>query len=358
MDYSEINDLRNENEFKGVTFSNFKKSEVKKELLNCFIQSKLEPACYWCAELICAGHFADIWDTIILYYCKYIHLTGAKISVYLEMRLNDFKSILSNGYTDNILGLRNNDKIRKIFCEIICVLCDAKKRHSFDNIKIKPDDMNIVTIKNKFTATDTTYGDEIFLEDDPIELFPFINELAYSVSVDGNNQMNACYWIEWIFEYTARCKCEKEHIYCERRIFAKVDPKFQKDIVWIIWDILKNEASKHTPIIQKIVNALLSLFCFKYTAGCYKKRKNILYLAISILCENIIFEKEIIRHSQTQLVLTITGKINSIYAQIKKNEVAVGTDYLFMDSKSNNLENTIKKIEQLNTFGETFIPRL
>ena len=108
----------------------------------------------------------------------------------------------------------------------------------------------------------------------------------------------------------------------------------------------------------QIINALLSLFCLKYTTGTHKKRKNLMYLAISILCENFILDKEIIRHSQLDLVNTIKKKIDSIYTQIKKNEESSGTDYLFLNLKSSNLENTIAKLETMNTFGDTFVPRI
>ena len=170
--------------------------------------------------------------------------------------------------------------------------------------------------------------------------------------------MNACYWIEWIIEFENRCKALKEKLFCDRRVFAKVESKCQKDIIWIIWDIFLKESEKRNKVIQKIMSSLLSLFCLKYVTGCHKKRKNLMYLAISILCEKFEMEKEIIRHSQLTLVNVIKQKIDSVYAQIKKNEESTGTEYLFLNMKSKNLENTIKKLDAMNSFGETFIPRL
>ncbi len=358
MEESEINDLRGEGEFRSSSFSKFKKADVKKELLNSLVHSKIEPACYWSAELICAGHYSDLWEIILLFFSKYVHLGNSNIGIYLEMRINDFKSILNNGYSDNTLRLRNNDKIRKLFCEIMCVLCDAKRRHSFDNVKIKSDDLNMMSVKDKFKAPSTEYGEEVFTVEDPKELFPFVNELAYSVTLSGNNQMNACYWIEWIIEYENRCKSLKEKIFCERRSFAKVDSKCQKDIIWIIWDVFLKESEKRSKLVSKLMNSFLSLFCLKYTTGCHKKRKNLMYLAISVLCETFAPEKEIIRHSQLDLVNRIKQNINLVYGQIKKNEESTGTDYLFLGMKSSNLESTIKKLDAMNSFGETFVPRL
>jgi hypothetical protein len=137
-----------------------------------------------------------------------------------------------------------------------------------------------------------------------------------------------------------------------------IEPKFQMDIIWIIWDVFLKESEKKPQIIKKIINALLTLFSLKYTSGCYRRKKNIVYFVVSILCENVNYDEEIIRECQKGVLTNVLKKIDLVYKQIKSNEESPETDYLFKNINASNLEKTIEKIEKMNSFGETFIPRV
>lgn len=355
---TEINDIRGEKGFKGVTFSNFKKTDVRKELIQSIIQSKIEPACYWSAELVCSGHFGELWEILLLYYFKYIHLGNPKLAIYLSKRIEAFKKIVGNGFADSEIRLRNNDQIRKVFCEIVCILCDAKRMHSFDNMKVKKNDFDLTVLKDRLKAPGVHFAEDVFMKKDPKELYVAINELAYNLSEERKNSIMACYWIEWVLEFETLCKTKKEKIVCERRVFAQVESKFQMDIVWIIWDLFLRLVQDRQEIIKRIVESCLSLFSLKYTSGCAKKRKYMLYFVVSLFCEKINFEEEIMREDSKPIVSNVLKKIDLVYKQIKKNEQSPGTEYLFQNMQQNNLEKTIEKLEAMNSFGESFVPRL
>ena len=124
----------------------------------------------------------------------------------------------------------------------------------------------------------------------------------------------------------------------------------------MIWDVFLAESRKRIPLIQKIIQSTLSLFTLKYTSGCHKKRKLLLYFVVGILMETCDLETEICKDKIK--IAGITPKINSIYKQIKQNEHSPGTDYLYKNVKASNLEKTIAKLETMKNFGTEFTPRI
>lgn len=348
MDEFEINDIRSENEFKGITFSRFKRIDAKKELLNSLKDGKIENALHWSAEFICIGAFIDLWDILLNFVGKHIHLGNPKLPIYLDLRFNNFKEIVQNGYIGFEINMRNNNKIRKLFGEIIIVLCKSQKKHSIESIKIKKkDEFDMTTISSKLKAPNVNYAAELFKKDDPKELYIALNEFMFHLSKDSLNSLDACYWMEWILEFENMCKKKKEICVCERRSFVSVEEKFQKEPIWIIWDalfIINN--SKKSEISKKILKSIFDLFCIRYTSGSKRKRKYLIYFAISLITEkfndkiSIIYDKHIVDN--------INKKINLIYKEIKKNEVSPATDYLFTGIEKSNTEKTIEKLDAMN----------
>ena len=157
-------------------------------------------------------------------------------------------------------------------------------------------------------------------------------------------------------EFENICKQKKEKFNGERRTFANVDPKCQMDIIWIVWDIFLEEALKRNTLIQRIVNSALNIFCLRYRTGCNRKRRLIMYFIIGVFTEPFSMEEEIVKDKAK--ITVITQNINKIYKQIKKNEESPNMDYLFNNVNKSNLDKTIAKLEKMNNFGESFIPRL
>ncbi len=345
-----INDIRIIGDFKGESFSKYKKTDVRKELLNCLLNGKIEHACNWSAELICSGQFLDLWDIILTFLGKHIHLANPKLAIYLEMRYEHFKTILSSGYADEILRLRNNPKIRGLFAEIICILCSSNKKHSFQGIKInKVEEYDMVHMTNKLKAPNVSYAQSIYRKEDPKELFISINEFAYHISSDSKNALQACYWLEWIMEFQKICATKKEKCVCDRRSNIPVEDKFQMDPIWILWEIIINNAEDSADKIKtKILNSILKLYCIKYTPGVKKRRRYLIYYAISILTEKYDTKIEITKDKT--LVENVVNKINSVYKQIKKNEKSPKVDYLTTDITKTNIEKTIDKLQLVNKY--------
>jgi hypothetical protein len=349
MNDTDINDKRSSSDFKGVTFSKFQKSKVRAELINCLITSKVEPACYWAAELICAAHYGDLWEIIILFIGRYIHLGNPKLPIYIAMRFKNFKEILTNGYVGNELSMRNNIKIRQLFAEIISVLCHSRKKHSLEAIKIqKADEFNMTHMASRLKAPTIKYVEDIFKPDDPKELFIAMNEFAYHLTKDSKNSVSACYWFEWILEYETLCKQKKEICISETRQFAPIQDKFKNDIIWLVWDIILHEcANKKNPLQCKIINALLEIFSIKYTSGVKKRRKFLVYYAISILTDPLDLTIDIIANKPE--LDAIIKKIGIVYKDVKKNEESLNVDYLYTGIERSNLDKTIERLEKMNT---------
>jgi len=355
---SEINDARQPIDFRGYSFSKYKKTDVKKALIMNIHNSRIEPACYWAAEFICAGHYYELWETILYYVSKHIHTGNIKIVCYLDMRYQAFRDILSDGTCLTELHYRNHTKLRRLFAEIITVLTISPKKPSFEIVKInRTEEFDIQQLQERFKAPSGDYCASIFQPKDPDEVFIALNEFCFHISLESHNAVYACYWIEWMMEFENICKKRKDPILCgERRRFVStaVPVKSARDIIWLIWDAILTEIRKRgIPLLTRTVESLLELYQVKYTSGCFKRRRYVIYFAISLCTESGI-DMNVDLVANKKLIEIAMTNIDDIYSQIKMNEVRPGTDYLYngMD-KALSMEKSLERLNMALQLGTT-----
>lgn len=351
-DKSTINDMRLFGDFKGVAFSGYKISDAKKQFLQNMYNGKIEQACYWCAELICAGHFMEIWEIFLHYLGKHIHLGNPKMPIYLNKRFQVFKTIMVQGMYYDEIQLRNNETIRSMFAEIICIFATSSKKNSIEIVKInREEEFDMSLISEKLKAPSNDYGATLLRKEDPRELAIAINEFAYHISSKDHlpNMVQACYWIEWILEFDVLCKKRKNPCKLDRRHYVPAEFKFQNDIVWIVWDAIMEEVKQRDDaLLKQIVDALLELFCIKYTTASAKKRRHLMYFAVSLLTEPYQTNVELV--SNKGVIQATLAQLEMIYKQIKKNEVGPKTDYLFSGlSDNSNYQKSLQRMEMMNS---------
>jgi len=353
MGDSEINDIRTKKEFKGITFSNYKRSDCKKQLLNALVNGIIEPACYWSIEYICSGHFLELWEIILLFASKYIHLGNPRLPLYLNLRFGNFKDIIQTGYEGNEIKMRNNPKIRILFAEVISILCLSSKKHSLSQIKVQKNSFNMSNMSDNLKADNVYYAKPYFKRKDPKELFIALNEFVYHLQ-KTKSAREACFWLEWILEFETICKRDKNHtLMAEARYLTPIQNKFTTDVIWIIWEIISSLAASYGENVVTIINSWMKLFSIRYKSGSKKRRRFILYDAISILTDKVDVTTPI--YKDESKIENVKNKINLLYKQLKKREKKPATDYLFNNSitngENNNLEKTIAKLDKLNSMN-------
>ena len=351
--YADINDVRSIKDFRGGSFSQYKIADVKTACIKELNQSNIKNSYYWIMDLVCSGHIKEAWEILIGFYANSVNVGNPKLAIYLNMMHNNYNIIHKGGYVNYELAMRNNHEIRKLFCEIVIVLCASNKTPTFEKIKIKGEDnFNIEALSDKLKAPDVSYVNRVFRDGDPNELYIPVNEFIYSISKDCSQKSlwNTLFWLEWVLEYCKYYnKIKEKVIVCAHRK-VPVLPIFQKDVIWIIWDCLLDKEHTTSDIQNKCIFSLFSMFVVNYKPGSKDKRKQLLYFACKILIDknNIDFKIPIIKDIEKYNGEEV---IECVFEALVKKQQEPNTGYLSMDGDNRtNVEKTVEKLASLDKF--------
>ena len=434
----DFNDARTVKEFRMTTFSGYQKTKVRDEFIKSMRDRKIEPACYWAAEMVASGHFSELWEALFLFFTQCIHLGNAKLVVYLRERYGLYYEMANSTQTAtgsqvSPLELRNRKAIRTLMTEMTCVLSLSPRKPTLSravlptarHLHFEPDsplDISValesqksapsidylhpsrilpessiaalshqsqppaelsVSTRKKSSQRKQYLFHPSFMMDrvsaphthyyvlkrpkDPEEWFVALNELAYQLSEDRFNMLEACFWIEWLLEYDSYCRTHSKEWAMANAGSVKINKgamrseltdglvpsKFNQDMAWAIWELLLEPSRSISPdsLAMRLLKNAHVLFCVDYTTASCSKKRFWFYFAISLRTEKTaIGTEKIISDEYRELIQHVVQKTDDVYQEIKVSEQRPATDYLMNGIRERNRrEDTIQSLQAIQS---------
>lgn len=324
-----INDNRDKSEFKNITFSGFKKSDVIEKLYHAIISNDLKQMNYWYVELHISGSINDLWKIIILVASKNINIDNPYLFTYLYQKYKIY-------FEKYDFSLRNDNEIRNILNEIMNVLINSKKNNKFITLpKISDIDFKKDYLHNKITYNyQNDYDDE--------ELNIGIGQILWNIDNDIKKIDDLIYWYQWIEKLEQLKKKKKYDFIVKKRNVKNIDEKYKSDWTWIIWEIIFVKLNKVSLYNKNIKNEIISIYYFyklDYKSSDKKIKKYLLFCAF-------LFLKNMVDWN-TQLHIPRIGNISHLYAnkmaeykypEIKQKSRNID---IFIETKKDNINEEI-----------------
>ncbi len=294
--------------FSKSTFTGFKKASVLKELEKAIHLQNKSDAFDWTGDLLCTGCVVELWNLYIYIMCKYVHINSPRLPMFIDKKFKEFKELSVTVESD--LSYRNNNTAKAIFFSITLLLCECNKDTILEFPKFN---FEFSEVYSNLKATKVTFIQPFFQEGDPKEVFIPMNELAYHL-FETKNKKDALYWIEWILGYDQMMAKRKTPLKCKPRPFMKPPA----NVVWMIWELLLKRQDDDDPSLQRIMEALCSLFSIKYTAASNMKKVHILTYAVMLVIHKVNLDVKIVNNAQ--VFADLDELMTSTYARLKKHE--------------------------------------
>jgi hypothetical protein len=316
-----IQDTRYLEDFKGKSFSGFKKNEVIKTLFQNIETGKVENACHWITECMVSGYCLELLDKLIAYSSKIVHINNPRLPEYLWRKYSYFFKTIDNinlkKQKDLIIHFRNNQVLRNLFFDIVSVITISPKTKRYDKYpKINEDsDFQFETIKQRLHAQCNFCPDILFKFTDPEELRVVVNEIMFHFKNINSGYDNCCYWVAWIFQWEKKNKKMKHKFEIDERDISDVKKNLRKDVVWLIWSAILIEASERDTIVKTQIQSLYKLFKYEFSMPKRNAKIPLIYHAIGYLTHTVNYAVPII--NDKKIYIQCQCNVNQMFALTK-----------------------------------------
>ncbi len=345
-----INDFRKSADFKKVTFSGYQKTDVLSALQKSILDNKVVEACHWAGEMLVSGHLMECWDRLILINSKNINVANPNLPFYLWSRfVQTIQIIQDEKYLgEKALTLRNNQECRNHLTDIVTIMTLSPKNKIKSPPKITNEDFRLDYFEGKLEAKNINLLEKIIKHNDPSEINIVVNELAFQITARTGNLDKALYWLNWILEWEKLNIKKADGFNCAIRVRKYIKPQYHHDIIWLIWDVIFQEASiRGNDELNKQLIGLFKIFKYNFTSPGKRKKTPLIVHAIDLLAyeDKIQWKASIIGMIGIKTLVQANANTNMLYLEFKKKakeqyqqkndglQILIRDNYLVSDQK-------------------------
>jgi hypothetical protein len=308
-----ISDGRTVADFQRFTFSGHLRTHVYKVLEENIKLGHADYAGYWTLELLCSGLVHSMWQTLFESSAKHINRAAPNVFLYLVQAYEKFAPYQDQYSILAMTDMRNNIPVRNMVCEAASTVALTRKNKLPSLPTIKPEhDFQQVTITENLKAPSSNYVRHLIKEEDPLDLYVSLNELAYCLRPESRDFTRAIYWISWILKFSSVYKLTKKvQLDCAYRPNPYIQDANARHVIWMFWDIVQS-ASRSSPqagVLAPYIDALYKLHCLRWTPSVLKSRMCFLVCACLFICESNTLD---IHYPVPQDIMTVKGIVENI----------------------------------------------
>ena len=361
-----INDYRKITDFKRQTFNGYQKTTVITALQKSIQDGKLEEACHWCVEMLVSGYIMECWDKLILLNSKIINQINPNFPFYLWNRFSQIIQLLEDPRYQGIkyLDLRNNQECRNHLTDIVSIMTLSPRNKQLVLPKISTEDFRLDVFEDKLEGKSIFLIEKIIKPNDPSEINVVMNEFAFQITSRTGNLTKALYWLNWILEWEKINIKSAEGFKCAPRNRKYINPKYYYDIVWIIWDVIFQEAQvRNNETLHKQLMGLFKLFKYNFTSAGKRRKASLLIHSLQLLHYEDKINWLTPIYFQTKLIVQANSNTNLLYVEYKNKcltdmsykkkedglQILTRNNYLVSDQKIASTPTKQNKNKNLNT---------
>lgn len=347
--------------FKDKTFSDFKKLDVFKALYKSIETGIVENSCHWVTECIISGYSTEILEKLLLFGSKIIHINSPNLPLYMWNRYYSFINSynhLNQKQKKELIHLRNTQNIRNCLFDIVSTLCLSPKTKRYDKYpKVKEDEFSFKNIKDKMNATMQLLPSNIIKFTDPEELRVIMNEFFFNLKNVNGGYEKSSYWVAWLIQWEKYNKKKKQSFEIEERPIKGLKKQLCRDIIWLVWSVIFEEANLRDIEVRKQIQSLFLLYKDNFSSGKRNVRLPYVYNAIGYLTLPIKFNVPI--RQNIDIFIQTQGNVNKMFSQKKNNEVKEYKEPPKPQKKIVGVEKeiSISKLDRIKEIDEIFFNR-